>query len=225
MPVTWKRRESWVAVFDILGFAKLVETAEHDFPRALLTSKLDDLLDSLGSEEQQLGGLEHLVFSDTIVIFSPSSGPPHYPWFLRQCKNLIMESIRVRLPLRGAISVGITFSAEEDPIVIGAPFSEAFGYCEDQDWIGLLLTPSATRALRTAGLDPRNHHFVTGQIPLRRLPAANVLAYRFQDGASNFESPLLPWLREMRQFAPDHAKKKYDNTITHINDHYRLTDG
>lgn len=59
--LTWKRRKSWVAVFDVLGFSTLIEEAEQEFPRALLTDQLDELLSSLDSEEQRQGRLEHLV--------------------------------------------------------------------------------------------------------------------------------------------------------------------
>ncbi len=225
MSLTWTRRESWVAVFDVLGFAKLVAESGQDFPRAHLTDQLDELLGSLESDEQHHGSLEYLVFSDTIVIFSSTQEPSGYPWFLLQCKNLIKDSIRLRLPLRGAISVGTTFVAAEHPIVLGVPFCEAFEYCADQDWIGLLLAPSATHALRRAGLEPLHHHFVTGPVPLRRLSPDDVLAYRLQDGMANFDSPLLPLLREMQHFAPPDAKEKYARTIKHIQHHHRSTDG
>jgi hypothetical protein len=219
--LTWRKRDSWVAVFDILGFSNLLAEAERAFQRSLLTGKIDELVESLESEEQKQGELEYLIFSDTMVIFAPSKEALGYPWFLLQCKNLIKDSIRIRLPLRGAISIGTTFSAVQHPIVIGRPFLEAFNYCEDQDWIGLLLTPTATRALRDAKVDPLRHHFVSGPVPLRSLSSEGALAYRFEDGSSSFESPLLPWLREMQHFAPDSAKEKYTRTIDHVQRHHR----
>ncbi len=223
--LSWSSRQSWVAVFDVLGFGTLLEQADQDLPRAVLTSQIDDLLEVLDSDEKAHGKLESVVFSDTIAIFSPTERPDDYPWFLLQCKNLINQSISIRLPLRGAISVGLTFSAKEHPIILGKPFSEAFQYCEDQDWIGLLLTPSATRALRSAGLEPLHHHFVEGDIPLRRLQREGVLAYRFQDGATSFENPLLHQLQDMQRGAPRNAKLKYARTIEHIQGHHRCIRG
>jgi hypothetical protein len=84
-----------------------------------------------------------------------------------------------------------------------------------------LLTPSATLALRQAGLEPLHHDFVADDIPLRKLAIENVLAYRFQNGMSNSASPLLTVLKEMKHFAPDRDKEKYDRTMTHIVKHYR----
>jgi hypothetical protein len=63
------------------------------------------------------------------------------------------KSIAVSLPLRGAISVGTAFISISPPMIIGPSFIEAHEYCEDQNWIGLLLTPSATTRLRKVGLD------------------------------------------------------------------------
>ncbi|MDH4252818.1 MAG: hypothetical protein OEV27_16695 [Nitrospira sp.] len=224
MQISWLSRQSWVAVFDVLGFGRLLEQADHDLSRAILTSQLDDLLNSLRSETVK-GKLEWLIFSDTIAIFTPTEEPKDYPWFLLQCKNLIKQSIAIRLPLRGAISIGRSFSANEHPIVLGRPFSEAFQYCEDQDWIGLLLTPSATRALRSVGLEPLHHHFVDGPIPLRRMAPDDVLAYRFQDGATNFQNPLVPQLQNMQHSAPAEAKPKYARTIEHIQRYHRWVAG
>ncbi len=219
--LTWKKRDAWIGVFDILGFRNLIRKADQDFPRAVLTDTLGELLDGLKSEEARQGKLESLVFSDTLVVFAPNLEPSSYGWFLLHCKKLLNTSIQIRLPVRGAISKGTTFTAEEHPIVLGPGFVEAYEFCEDQDWIGLIVAPSATQALRAAGLEPLHHDFVSGSIPLRCLPSADVLAYRFQNGSANFDSPLLPWLLEMQHFAPESAKVKYARTLDHIQKHYR----
>jgi len=104
--VTWNEKNTWVGVFDILGFKRLIVNADQEFPRALLTNKLNELLNTLESDSAKYGQLDYLIFSDTIAIFAPDLKPQSYPWFLLQCEILITRSIEVRLPLRGAISVG-----------------------------------------------------------------------------------------------------------------------
>ena len=106
-------------------------------------------------------------------------------------------------------------------MMIGPSAIEARKYCEDQNWIGLLLTPSATGELRRLRLEPLHHDFVSDDIPLRKMSADNVLAYRFQNGMSSYESPLLSSLQEMKRFAPDKDKEKYDRTMAFIKKHYR----
>jgi len=219
--VNWSQKDAWVVVFDILGFKNVIRQSDQEFPRILLTSKLDDLLEALEPDVIQHGQLEYMVFSDTIIIFAPDLEARSYGWFLLQCEILMNRSITVRLPLRGAISIGTAFISISPPMIIGPSFIEAHEYCEDQNWIGLLLTPSATTKLRQVGLEPLHHDFVSDDIPLKNMSAEKVLAYRFQNGMSNYESPLLPPLQEMKHFAPDKDKEKYDNTIAFIKRHYR----
>lgn len=221
--LTWTPSESWVAIFDVLGFKnRLEQAARSEISHRVLTGQINDLIASLDSDARRHGRLNTLVFSDTIVVYTWQAEPRDYPWFLQQCRHLMTESIRVRLPLRGAISVGRIDVAKEYPIVLGRPLLEAHAYAEGQDWVGLLTTPSATTELRRHGLDPLHHDFVADALPLRPgLKREDVLAYRFQNGSANFESWLIPLLREMRQQAPDdEAKAKYDRTIAFISKHY-----
>lgn len=219
--VEWNRKETWVGVFDILGFRNAINKAEDEFHRIYLTSQLDDILETLNSDVMKHGKLEYLAFSDTFVIFTENLESTSYPWFLLQCTHTIERSIEVRLPLRGAISVGIAYTSSSPPMVIGPSFVEAYDYAEDQDWIGLLLTPSATTKLREAGLEPLHHDFVCDEVPLKKLPKENVLAYRFQNGSANYESHLLSYLQEMYQLAPVVTQVKYERTINFIKKHYR----
>lgn len=223
--ITWSQKDAWVGVFDILGFKNLIRRGDQEFPRILLTSKLDDLFEALEPDVIQHGQLEYMVFSDTIVIFAPDLETRSYGWFLLQCQTLMNRSITVRLPMRGAISVGTAFISISPPMIIGPSFIEAHEYCEDQNWIGLLLTPSATTALRRFGLEPLHQDFVSDNIPLENMPVDNVLAYRFQNGMSSYESPLLSPLEEMKHFAPDKDKEKYDKTMAFIKKHYRYIGG
>jgi hypothetical protein len=160
--ITWIQKDAWVGVFDILGFRNLIRQTDRDFPRYLLTSKLNDLFKALKPDVIQHGQLEYMVFSDTITIFAPDLQARSYGWFLLQCEMLMNKSITGRLPLRGAISVGTAFISVSPPMVIGPSFLEAHEYCENQKWIGLLLTPSATTALRQVGLEPLHQ---THQVP------------------------------------------------------------
>src|SRR5208337_3754270 len=225
--ISWVRKDAWVGVFDILGFKSLIGQTDQEFPRALLTGQLDDLLGSLDQDIIEHGQLECMVFSDTIVIFAPDiegSNPLRsYGWFSLQCARLITKSVEIRLPLRGAISVGTAFTSTSPPIILGPSFLEAHQYCEDQNWIGLLLTPSATLKFLQAEFHPIRADFVSDNIPLRKMPSENVMAYRFQNGMSNYSSPLLPVLDDMRCLAPSYAKEKYTRTIGFIKRHYRYT--
>lgn len=206
--IAWINRSTWIGVFDILGFKNLLRQAEQDYSRALLIKKLNELVESMNSLPFEHGKLDYIIFSDTLVIFTPDSEPKSYAWFVRACKNLIEKSIYIELPLKDAISVGPAFISTSPPIILGSSFVEAYEYCEDQDWIGLLLTPTATAAIRGHGLDPLRHDFVNDeQIPLRINSPEGIMAYRFQNGSANFDSPLFPHLRQMQNLAPSWNQK------------------
>ena len=228
--IEWKQRDAFVGVFDILGFKNLIRQTDQEFPRAKLTGQLDDLLGTVDDQDvREHGQVECMVFSDAIMIFAPDLGdsPLHsYGWFHLLCTRLITKSVEIRLPLRGAISVGTAFTSTSPPIILGPSFLEAHQYCEDQDWIGLLLTPSATEKFMKVEFNPIRIDFVSdNNIPLRNMPSKNVMAYRFQNAEANFSSPLLPVLDEMRRLAPCCAKKKYTKTIRFIERHYRYSSG
>jgi hypothetical protein len=223
--MTWNRKDTWVCVFDILGFSNKINEACNDFSRLMLTSQLDDIFETLQSDIMTHGELEYIAFSDTITIFSPNLEVSSYPWFLLQCTSMIEKSIDVRLPMRGAISVGTAFACDTPPIIIGPSFLEAHEYCEDQDWVGLLLSPSATIRLKNEGIEPLHHDFVNDEIPLRNKEKTNVMAYRFQNGSASFESPHLMPLGEMMSSAPNYAQHKYQRTIEFIKKHYQYLNG
>lgn len=225
--VEWNPRDAFVGVFDILGFKRLIQQAGLEFPR-MLTRQLYDLLQTLDDPNvREYGRVECLVFSDTIVIFAPDLGGDSplrsFGWFSLLCTKLITKSVEICLPLRGAISVGPSFTSTSPPIILGPSFLEAHRYCEGQDWIGLLLTPSATLKFLQAEFDPIRADFVCDSIPFKskNMSSENVMAYRFQNGMSNYSSPLLPVLDEMRGLAPSCAKEKYTRTIAFIERHYR----
>jgi hypothetical protein len=221
--ITWNRKDAWIAVFDILGFKELLRATDQELPRALLTSRLEDLdrvLESAPSE----AGVEYLCYSDTFVLWTPDLDTRYYPWILNICESFITKSIYVGLPVRAAISAGPFSFSTNPPRFMGSAFLEAHEYCEDQDCIGLLLTPSATQFLRTNGLEPLRHDFATGPLHLREKKplAGDVLTYRFQNGSASFTSPLHSHLNQMQHRAPQTAKHKYKNTASSIDRHYRL---
>ena len=115
-----------------------------------------------------------------------------------------------RLPIRGAISHGELIFGHDNKILMGKAFLESYEYGEDQNWIGLILTPSASMKLKSINLDPLRHGFINRDIPLRKFSIfdENVYAYRFIK------------LKEMLQKASGKEKVKYLNTIKFIDKHY-----
>jgi hypothetical protein len=141
-----------------------------------------------------------------------------YSTLLDAAKEFITRCIYIRIPLRGAISVGIVHLTDDGKTIIGKTFVEAYEYCEDQDWLGLIITPNAVAKAELYNLFPAKHGFTNKDIPMRKKEKRDTIyAYTFCDGPSNFESPLLPILNEMKIRAEGEKNiAKYGRTIEFI---------
>ena len=103
-------------------------------------------------------------------------------------------------------------------------FLESHVYGEDQNWLGSILTPSATEELKKNNLEPSHHGFINRDIPMRKYSEFDerVYAYYFGNGSTNFQSPLLSPLKEMMHHSPEPVKIKYENTIKFIEKYYSV---
>ncbi|MGD0546782.1 MAG: hypothetical protein ABR991_03010, partial [Terracidiphilus sp.] len=207
----WEKHECWVAHFDILGFKSLLEKGSMEFEPVLSQSKIDDILNHIENisplyREQ----IDYLFYADTFIFYSKSDQALDYSLIICVAQRFIRECIYIKLPVRGAISFGELIFGHEKKILMGNAFLESYEYSEDQNWLGLLLTPTATKKVSEyPRINPLNHYFcIDRDIPLKHLSTYNqyVFAYTFCDGPANYSNPLLGDLEEMLKTAPDAAK-------------------
>lgn len=231
----WVAHDGWIASFDILGFKGLANVEKHEFKARLSQSvhneAVEKLQSSCGSFKEMNVGC--LWFSDTFVIFSLDDSGKCYALIQQAAKRFFEECLYARIPLRGAISVGSIIRSQDNRVLMGRAFVDAYQYGEDQDWIGLLLTPMAVKKIRLCGLFPERHDFVFWKaIPMRKYDRADVMAYRLQRGSANFASPFLPILEEMMKTShserlnTDHDIKnietdKYARTVEFLKSQYK----
>lgn len=225
MKSKWNSYDAWIAHFDILGFKSIIEYEDQSFKLGLLKGQLDDIINKLEKDiEANRKHVEFQHYADTFLIFSKTEDVIDYPPFLLICKKFIDNCIDARLPVRGAISYGELIFGHDKKVWIGKAFLESYVYGEDQNWIGLILTPSASKQLISNNLDPLRHGFINQDIPMRKFSIFEdkIYAYRFINGSTNYECPLLPVLNEMLQQAPQKEKVKFVNTIKFIEKHYTV---
>ncbi len=221
----WESHDTWISYFDILGFKSSLESADQPPTLERLKKKIDSVISELEKEiEKHDESIDYLFYADTFILFSKNNKIGDYPSLIRASKTFINKCIRERIPIRGAISFGHVQFGYKKKIIIGKAFLDAHVYSEDQDWIGLILTPSATNELNSHELHPVRHGFINKDIPLRKYLDAKelVFAYKFINGSTNFKCPLLTPLKEMRSLAPESVKVKYSNTIEFIKKHYTV---
>ena len=221
----WIHANCWVACFDILGFKNMVSFEDDESLQiTFLIEDYEKTLEHLrtSSEAYQEGDIEYCWLSDTFVLFSRDDSARSYAVLQQAAKRFITECTYSMIPIRGAISVGHITRSEDNRSFMGKAFIDAFVYAEDQDWIGLLLTPTAIEKTSIYGLFPERHDFVKSEgIPMRKCQKSGVMAYRFQNGEANFESPLLTKLSQMKQASGEKHHNKYDGTMHFIKVHYR----
>jgi hypothetical protein len=84
------------------------------------------------------------------------------------------------------------------------------------------MTPTAILKAESYDVHPIRHGFTSKGIPMRKKGGKSILAYTFCEGETNYDSPLLSKLDEMKTKAkkPEH-KKKYERTIEFIRNNQR----
>jgi len=190
-----------------------------EFKTVLSQSKIDDILNAIENiPPLYREHIDYLFYADTFIFYSNSDQALDYSSIIYAAQKFIRQCIYIKLPVRGAISFGELTFGHEKKILMGKAFLESYEYSEDQNWLGLLLTPSATRKVSGYSLNPLHHSYINQDIPLRRYSIFNpdVFAYTFCEGCANFSNPLLGDLDEMLKTAPAAEKVKYENTIEFI---------
>jgi hypothetical protein len=223
MTKEWYEHQAWIAYFDVLGFKSMINSKNYLTLKILQRAISDALFDLDRKVSKLKTNVNYLFYADTFIIYSTSEQIDDYLWFIHIAEDFISQCILKRLPIRGAISFGQIILGHDNKIVMGEAFLESYVYCEDQNWLGLILTPSASTKLKERRMNPIRHGFVNKDIPLRDYSIfdARIYAFKFNDG-TNFKCPFLPILEEMRHRAPIKEKVKYENTIRFIEKHYTV---
>lgn len=221
MDQLWKTYDAWVAHFDLLGFRAKLRT----LPISILQLKANEIVRSLQEETGEFEDIvDSLYYADTFIFYSKSGENQCYPGLMHVATHFMQKSISKGIALRGAIAYGEIAVNSAKNIMLGRAFLDSHQYCEDQDWLGLILTPTASDQLKEAELIPERHGFVYSEIPKRDCHKSDqeAYAYTFCRGATNFPCPLLGALRGMQTRSPKSARDKYERTIQFLDKHWKM---
>lgn len=221
----WIVSDCWLACFDILGFKNLINVDAGDFEGLYLRVQYEEVLEHLEERckrhSSEPSSIDYCWFSDTFLMFCSDDSARSYVTIQSAAKSFMDRCISSQIPLRGAITVGPFIRSRDKRSFIGRGFLEAFEYAEDQDWIGLILTPGAIKKVESYGLSLLYDFVRSDEIPMRKMRGQDVLAYRFQNGAANFPCPLLLMLKDMKMTSHEQHHGKYDRTVEFIEKHYQ----
>ncbi len=220
MDYAWRSYNAWIAYFDLLGFEAKLKTE----PMFIIQQEVEEIVAGLGAEAMEFEkDLAYLFYADTFIVYSKSDEDRHYPGLRHAARHFMEKCIHKGIALRGAISYGEIAVGHNSRIMIGRAFLESHIYCEDQDWVGLVLTPTASNRLKRIKLNPTADGFVCGETPLRNCSGSSgeVYAFTFRQGPSSYPCPLLHQLRQMRLLSPEDCKPKYSRTIEFLEKHWQ----
>ena len=127
----------YVAIMDVLGFSALVAA---DATGQGVERYLNCLQRAKGAT-----AVNYVVFSDSIVFTVAGDGADSLIEIAGACSRLISELIMEGIPIRGAIAHGafVRSAVGESVFVAGRAVIDAYQFEQAQDWIGVMIAPSA----------------------------------------------------------------------------------
>src|SRR3972149_7120522 len=200
------KSESFVALFDILGFSDLVKDNELDkVVRTYLRAKkeFENTISHINAILQK-DAVSFRNFSDTFLIYTSEVNDMSFLALLAACDSLFLAAIENELLIRGAITVGELIVS--DGIEIGKAIVEAYENEKKQDWIGCWITD----------------HCMNKIIKNEHLPGKDIVEYEipFKDGAIK-KGYAFNWIKSLPRKVM-FANKKNDFTLEEIKNELKL---
>lgn len=213
LPGQQKRR--WLGYFDLLGTKARIETAGHFqifdvYARAVEAAK---------TRTDDMPAVRYACFSDSFLIYTESDSGADLTYIDSVARWFVYNLITSHIPVRGALSCGDFYADKENSIYFGPALIEAHEYGEAQDWLGLLLAPSAVVQMDKLGVPAgKRLNYAYGKIPFKagsklavtELPACILGQWITLNG----QNPCVEAMAEMKNRATAEAHiGKYERAI------------
>ena len=149
-----KKETGAVTFLDVLGWKGIWQQN----PKAIetlysLVQQVKRIAENVAGEYQNVKELRGkseittvLSISDTIAMFTAAPAEVAIEIQAKICSKVLPEALLQELPLRGAVSYGDY--TIKDRIMLGYAVDEAASWHEATDWIGVVLSPSASLKIR-----------------------------------------------------------------------------
>ncbi len=230
------REERFVANFDILGMRELIRTKEnraiamlYDFHDIIINHVGKLAIKIIKTNEIIIDRIEHILFSDTIILFTKGNSESDLYAIVTLCNELFGQALHRCIPLRGGIAFGNLFYHSNTKIICGKPLIEAYEFGESAKWLGIIATEEIAKKSHDENIQTKNKQpcIISWDVPSKdgtakrnvinwpSVFAKNFLASipitvaQFYEGFENdfgdFES------------LPNNIKEKYENTVAFVN--------
>lgn len=147
--INWMGNQNkWLAYFDILGFARLIEN--QGLIGAL--SVYEMCVDEIQLHSERYPHLKFAYFSDTFLIYAPDESHSSLSAIEQSARWFFNILLLKRIPFRGALACGEFVTEPSQNVFIGKALVEASRLGEKYNWIGIVLAPSAVSRLEALGV-------------------------------------------------------------------------
>lgn len=194
-------RESYVALFDILGFSSMVEKRK-------VSDVAEDLIymwDVAGDHTR----VDALVFSDTLLLYSEGVEAEQFAWIVEQGCKVVARCNEKQILLRGGIARG-EFYVHKAGVFLGKAMIQGYRLEQSQDWMGGIVDPKLAKELQSGSREEKaiwdklveNEHLVEYEAPIKGGPAGNLWCLGWpRYGNHEREIPTLSDWSVIRKFA------------------------
>lgn len=204
----------YVAMFDVLGFRRLVE--ENSLPSLAQIAK-QFLYTSKGVTKGWPRALKrHIaevrVFQDTVIAYSKGTQVADFAAILMYSKNLMRNSLVFRgLCMRGAITYGDIFS--DRSLIVGRAISRVYEMETRQEWVGCWVDRCCLSRIRHRDdlMTVAWHYLAEYPIPLKTGPSQPEIVVNWAE-----RSVVREWRKHMKRTlgseCSEDVKRKLQNT-------------
>jgi hypothetical protein len=225
------QKQGMVAILDALGAAGYSDQKIEQFLRSR-----EVVIEQLQNKaEVVLGGdanrIRVFIFNDTVLITLICDSTPNLEdikGFGVLIRRFMVKSLEQNILFRGAISSGSFYVEGKKNTVMGEAVSDAAGWYELADWIGIVATPRTTMRIQSLLEGNPNflgHLFVDYSVPLKDGTVRPIKAVNWPMGffvrgmidCSGFDNRRAKCLSLLTQDAmPVGTEPKYFNTLKYF---------
>lgn len=211
-------RVRWLAYFDLLGVRALLADGRESWVYDAYWAAHREFK----SQSESAPELRYVWLSDTFLIIAPDDSSESFGQLESASRDFATTLLQYHIPLRGAVACERLFADFDERMFFGRALVEAYEYGEGQDWIGLLLCPSAARRLDASADAPRvKQYYRMVDIPWKRTPTdAPARLWACLMGSwihRNNQNPVLETLERMQsECSSDDARQKYKRTLAFL---------
>lgn len=209
----------WVAYFDLLGITDRIRAGDD----LGVFEAYQQAIERLEAQGSRSASVHTTWFSDTFLLATDDDSGPSFTQIESVARWFLFFMLQARIPLRGAIACGPMYADFRKRVFFGQAMVEAYEYGESQDWIGLVLCPSAEAAMKNLDLsldDPtkRRHNWSYWNPVWKKAPcdAPKRIGACVPRVVISGKDLTITVLTEMAGWCPEKARDKYARAIEFI---------